>query len=99
MNKKVIEIIVIVVVLLLAGFFVYKIFAKKSVDVIGTGNTATTSAAPASTPSSILPYGTNLNFEPVNKFNPSNRTFNYPVVTEDQIGFNENELNRIISTQ
>lgn len=90
-TKKIILIIIIVGALAGAGVFAY-------ISMTGSGTTpgaaSLTATTPATTAGAILPYGTELNFEKINKFNETGRTFEYPSVTPADTGL---QLNEIIS--
>lgn len=86
-NKQIVIIMVIVGALAGAGVLAY--FSLGSKDTAIT--TATTNAAPAAI---ILPYGSDLSFDQINKFNQTGKSFDYPVTTAADTGL---ELNQIIS--
>ena len=78
--KQIIAIIVIVVAFAGAGVFVYMAFS-------GTTQTPPNLTANGGAPASqILPYGSGLDFGQVTKFNKNGRVFDYPVVTEGEVG-------------
>ncbi len=72
--KKVITIIVVVLALGGAVYFAYSAF--------------NTPSDPSSKPvvSSILPFGTSLDFKLLSEFNKTNRIFPYPKVSPSEIG-------------
>lgn len=75
--KKIITIIIVVAALGGAGFLGYSAMHKSSSSGDAkSGNITTT----------ILPYGTDLNFKPIQDFNSTNRFFPYPKVTPPEIG-------------
>lgn len=74
--KKFTTLIIIIVALGGAIFLGYSALNNNSPS---TGS----AAAPKST---ILPYGTGLDFQPLSNFNSTNRFFPYPQVTPQEIG-------------
>lgn len=85
-SKQIILLIVIIVALAGAGTFAYLSFS---------GSTSTTPAeGETQTKGIILPHGNSLNFDKVNKFNETGRTFQYPAATPAETGL---QLNEIIS--
>lgn len=75
--KQIIVVIIIVVALAGAGFLGYKAFTSSSED---------NAAAVAGKHSQILPFGTDLKFDSVQKYNKDGKTFQYPTVTPAEIG-------------
>ncbi len=82
--KQIISIIVIVGALAGAGIFGYLAFSKSSSDQ--------ELSIPVSTTSQILPMGSALNFDSVQKFNKNNSLFPYPVVNPSEIGSTTGEM-------
>ncbi len=73
--KKTITIIIVVLALGGAVFFAY--------SALNTSPLSSGQAVPAST---ILPFGTSLDFKTLSEFNKTNRIFPYPKVTKEEIG-------------
>ncbi len=86
-SKKIITIVVIVAALAGAGVFGYLSLRDDAVELV------TAADGQAATPI-ILPYGDTLDFETVNKFNQTGRTYTLPVTTAADVGL---QLNEIIS--
>lgn len=87
-SKKIILILLIVGALSGAGVFAY-------ISMTGTGaSSENTSTVPTSSAGAILPNGSDLNFDKINKFNETGRVFEYPSVTPADTGL---QLNEIIS--
>lgn len=82
--KQTILLIIIVIALAGAGVFGYMALNKS-----GGGSVA---AAPASATSQILPMGSALKFDTVQKYNKDSRLFDYPVVSPGEIGTTTGEL-------
>ncbi len=74
--KQIITILIIIMAVFGAGFLGYKALTSTVPD--------TTDAAVSQ--SSILPYGTTLQFDAVKKYNKDGKLFQYPVVTPADIG-------------
>ena len=88
-SKKIILVIIVVAALAGAGVFAYLTFnGSTSIAPIVATPTPVTAA------NSILPYGTKLDFDSINKFNETGRKFQYPIVTPSDTGL---QLNEIIS--
>ena len=85
--KKLLILIIIVVTLGGAGVFAYMSLSE-------TGTSAEVAATNEQAKAIILPHGSDLNFDNINKFNQTGKTFQYPAVTPADIG---PELNAIIS--
>lgn len=86
--KQNILLIIIIAALAGAGVFAYLSFFKKTTEAPIVDN------ALSSSKGNILPHGTDLNFEKVNKFNQTGTQFSYPQATPADIG---SPLNDIIS--
>lgn len=85
-NKNLILILVIIVALAGAGVFAY-------ISFFGSSSTPTSTAVGQTVGvGAILPYGKNLNFETVNKFNETGRLFPYPEVTPADAGLLLSEI-------
>ena len=84
-TKQIILLVIIVVALAGAGVFAYMTFSSSPVTPV---------AGEVQTGGIILPQGTKLDFEKVNKFNETGRTFQYPSATPADTGL---QLNEIIS--
>ncbi len=85
--KQIILIIVIIAAVAGAGVFAYMMFGKEAINpnVTAKNNTARI----------ILPHGTKLDFAKVDKFNPTGKLFNYPVVDQaTEIGQPLNDIIR-----
>jgi hypothetical protein len=82
--KKIIIVIVMIIALVGGGYFAYQYWGK----------TALTPTEKVVSTRVILPHGTNLNFNKVNKFNETGRTFTYPKVDPLEAGL---PLDAIIS--
>ncbi len=82
--KQIIIIIIVIIALAGAGIFAYLGFMSDSNAVIAPED--------AATKNSVLPHGTSLNFDKVNKFNETGRQFQYPVVTPAETGLQLNEI-------
>lgn len=76
-SKQIILIVIIVAALAGAGVFLYLSFSGKGTP---TGTNQPAAISP------ILPHGTSLNFDKVNKFNQTGRTFQYPTVNPGETG-------------
>lgn len=81
--KQIIGLIIVVVALVSAGVFAYMtITGDKAPETTTTINTA-----------EILPEGTKLDFEDVNKFNKNGKLFRYPAVDPNsEIGLELNDV-------
>ena len=93
-NKKNIILIAIAIILLgIAGFVVFKIFNRKSVDPvsIGSGKIIGDDNVTKGV-STILPHGNQLDLTQIKKYNSDEKLYNYPVVTPEQVGVNLSEL-------
>ena len=88
-SKKIILVIIVIAALAGAGVFVYLTF-NGSTSIVPIVATPT----PVTAANSILPYGTKLDFDTINKFNETGRKFQYPTVTTADTGL---QLNEIIS--
>lgn len=55
---------------------------------------STPQAQPAPVANQILPHGTSLDFEAINKFNETGKKFPYPVVSPGEIGQTLNTIVR-----
>lgn len=75
--KKIITIIIVVAALAGAGFLGYSAMHK---------STSTGSGKSGDIAKTILPYGSDLNFKPIQDFNNTGRFFPYPKVTPPEIG-------------
>jgi uncharacterized protein YpmB len=80
--KRIITFIIIILALVAAIFFGYQSIKSSPTD----------SQTAIAGPSRILPYGTDLNFDSVQKYNKNNNLFQYPVVTPGEIGPNFGEI-------
>lgn len=85
--KKLLILIIVVVTLGGAGVFAYMSLSE-------TGTSTEVAATNAQGQAIILPHGSDINFDNINKFNQTGKTFQYPQVTPADIG---QELNAIIS--
>lgn len=82
-TKQIIITIIMIAALAGAGVFGYLSLSRDS----------STAAPPESaTANSILPKGTTLNFDKVNRFNETGRQFQYPSVTPADAGLTLNEI-------
>jgi hypothetical protein len=81
--KQTISIIVIIAALAGAGVFAYMTFFSGSADVPLVSTSATTAQG---TTSEILPMGSGLNFDVVERYNKDRRFFQYPSVNTSEIG-------------
>lgn len=86
MNSKQI-ILIVIIVIALAGGGVFAYFS-----LTGSGAVGTADVSQGSVKGVILPKGTKLNFEKINKFNETGRTFELPVVTPAETGLPLNDL-------
>lgn len=78
--KQVITIIIIVAALAGAGVFAYLTFFS------GTPTSTTQTSSGISESSEILPMGSNLNFDQVEKFNKDDRLYQYPIISPSEVG-------------
>lgn len=90
-SKQIILVAIIVVALGVAGLFAYKAFfgSGSSSAIINEVDTSNQSVSGA-----ILPYGTDLDFDTVKKFNKNGKLFPYPTVTPTDVG---QELNTLVN--
>mgnify|MGYP001614860078 CR=1 FL=1 len=90
--KQLISLIIVVAALVAAGVFAY-------MTITGANNPDATTT-PLST-AEILPNGSKLDFEDVNKFNKNGKLFKYPAVvpTEIGVGLNDAMLQTTTPTQ
>lgn len=84
--KQTIFIIIVIAALAGAGVFAYMSFAGGDKSASVTAEVVPTAI--------ILPHGSTLDFEKINKFNETGREFQYPKSTPIDIGL---QLNEIIS--
>lgn len=85
-SKKIITIIIIIAAFAGAGVFAYMSLRGDATTLVTTNDQ---SAAPI-----LLPYGDELNFDAINKYNQTGKTFQYPATTAADVG---SQLNDIIS--
>ena len=83
--KQTISIIIIVFAIGGAAVFGYMALNKS-----GGGSSATAPAVGAT--SSILPMGSTMKFDTIQKYNKDSRLFDYPVVSQSEVGTTTNEL-------
>ncbi len=88
--RKIIAICVTVIAFGGAGVLLYMTFLSSPKTGPATGGPADQMTEAGA---EILPYGTTLNFSTLKKYNKNGKLFNYPVVTQSDIG---SELQNII---
>ncbi len=91
-TKKKLMIGVSVVLLGSAAFMLYRTFFAAPSGPVAAVPAVPAAASLAGSAHSILPYGKDLNFAPIEQYNSSHKQIIYPQVSPDEVGVNPHEL-------